>query len=66
MTERQDGNEHLCFLRLSCHFISNLEPVIGKINIHLVCSIELDMAGDLDVKLILTDGPLERRELENR
>lgn len=59
MAERKDGDKYLGFLRLASHFINDLKPVTGKVNIHLVCGIVLNMTDDLDVKLVLTDSPLE-------
>ena len=64
MTERKDGNKDFGLLRLACHLIDNFKSVTGKINIHLVCGIVLDMADDLDVELVLADCPLEGRQLK--
>ena len=64
MTERQDSDKDLGLLRLACHPIDNFKPVTGKINIHLICGIVLDMADDLDVELVLADCPLEGRQLK--
>ena len=57
MTERQNGNKHLGFLRLPGHPVNDFKPVTGKINIHLVCGIVLDMTDNLCVELVLTDSP---------
>lgn len=64
MTERKDGNKDFGLFCLTGHLIDNLKLVTGKVDVHLVCGIVLDMADDLDVKLILTDGPLEGRQLQ--
>lgn len=64
MTERKDGSKDFGLLRLACHLIDNFKPVTGKINIHLVCGIVLDMADDLDVELVPADCPLEGRQLK--
>ena len=64
MAERKNGDEHLGLFRLTCHFINDFKPVTGKVNIHLVCGIVLDMTDDLDVKLVLTDSPFEGRQPE--
>ena len=63
MDERQDGDKHLGFLCLACHLINDFKPVVGKINVHLVCGIVFDMTDNLDVKLVLADSPFERRQL---
>ena len=64
MTEREDGYKDFGLLRLSGHLIDNLKPVAGKVNVHLVCGIVLNVTDNLDVELILTDGPLEGRQLK--
>lgn len=64
MTERQDSDKDLGLPRLACHLIDNLKPVTGKINIHPVCGIVLDMADGLDVELVLADCALEGRQLK--
>lgn len=64
MAERKNGDEHLGLFRLTCHFINDFKPITGKVNIHLVCGIVLDMTDDLDVKLVLTDSPFEGRQPE--
>lgn len=64
MTERKDGNKDFGLFCLTGHLIDNLKPVTGKVDVHLVCGIVLDMADDLDVRLILTDGSLEGRQLQ--
>ena len=63
MTERKDSNEYFGFLRLARHFIKNLESIAGKINIHLVVGIVLDMTCNLNVKPIFKDNPFEGRQL---
>ena len=63
MAERKDGDKHLGFLRLARHFINDFKPVTGKVNIHLVGGIVLDMADDLDVKSVFADNPFEGRQL---
>ena len=63
MAERKDGDKHLGFLRLTRHFINDFKPVTGKVNIHLVGGIVLDMADDLDVKSVFADNPFEGRQL---
>ncbi|ETD18785.1 hypothetical protein HMPREF1199_01604 [Hoylesella oralis CC98A] len=64
MTEQKDGNKDFGLFCLAGHLINYFKPVTGKVNVHLVCGIVPDMADDLDVKLILTDGPLEGRQLQ--
>ena len=63
MTERKDGNEYFGFLRLARHFINNLKFVSGKINIHLITGIVLDMTDNLNVKSVFKDNPFKGRQL---
>ena len=63
MAERKDGDKHLGFLRLACHFINDFKPVADKINIHLVTCIMLDVTDDLNVKPVFADNPFEGRQL---
>ena len=63
MAERKNGNKYLGFLRLARHFINDFKPVTGKINIHPVRGIVLDMTDDLNVKPVFADNPFEGRQL---
>ena len=59
MAERKDGDEHLSFLDLSCHFVHHLQLISCKVDIHLVGGIVLDVAHDRDVEPVLPDGSFE-------
>ena len=63
MAERKGGDKYLGFLRLARHFINDFKPVTGKVNIHPVCGIVLDVTDNLNVKPVFEDNPFEGRQL---
>lgn len=60
VAEWKYGDEHFRPLDLSCHFVHHFQPVSGKVDIHLVGGIMLDVAHDRGVEPVLPDGAFER------
>ena len=59
MTEGKDGDEHLRFLDLSCHFVHHLQPVSGEVDVHLIGGVMLDVSHHSGVEPVLPDSAFE-------